>query len=174
MAELKTRATRASVGAFLAAGLLLIGLSGCMSLHDKPAAFEPWYPSTNENGDALFAVFEGRIPCTDPDRVGCGAVKVALVVYRNATSAVPTSYKLARVYVAESPEGQRMVVDGRLHMVRGTNLDPDAAVYRLDSHAPPGFQLYWLIGPDILFMLDADLNPRVGTAGWSYVLNRTR
>jgi hypothetical protein len=30
-----------------------------------------------------------------------------------------------------------------------------------------------LVGNDILFLLDGDLSPRVGTASWSYVLNRT-
>jgi hypothetical protein len=134
---------------------------------------EPWYPSANENGDPIFAVFEGRIPCTGPELIGCDKIKVALVLYQNSQSKTPTTFKLARVYVATSPEGRRLVVDGTLTVTHGTKLDPNATVYLLDASAPREFQAYWSIGQDILFILDGDLNPRVGTAGWSYVLNRT-
>jgi hypothetical protein len=153
--------------------LLLLTLSGCMYQQRHSTIPEPWYPSANENGDPIFAVFEGRIPCTDPELIGCDKIKVALVLYQDSHSKIPTTYKLARVYVATSPEGSRVVVDGALTVTHGTKLDPNATVYRLDASAPREFQAYWSIGQNILFILDNDLNPRVGTAGWSYVLNRT-
>ena len=153
--------------------LLLVTLSGCMYQQRYPTIPEPWYPSANENGDPIFAVFEGRIPCTDPEQIGCEKIKIALVLYHGSKSKAPTTYKLARVYVATSPEGSRVVVDGALTVTHGTKLDPNATVYRLDASAPREFQAYWAIDQNILFILDKDLNPKVGTAGWSYVLNRT-
>jgi hypothetical protein len=140
----------------------------------KPATIVPWYPETNEAGDLVFAVFEGRIPCADPARVGCDKIKVALVIYHDKESKQLTTYKLARVYVAASPETGCEVVSGSLQVGRGTKLHPDETVYQLDAAAPKEFQNYWLIGDDILFLLDDSLKPMVGTAGWSYVLNRTR
>jgi len=57
---------------------------------------------------------------------------------------------------------------------RGTKLDPNAAIVSLDEQVPPEFRVYWVVDEDILFLLDQDLSPKVGTASWSYVLNRTR
>jgi hypothetical protein len=152
--------------------LIFLGLSACASAKRDAPAFNPWYPATTDNGDTLLAVFEGRIPCVEPELAGCDKIKVALALYRHGTSETPTSYKLARVYVAANPEGARMTVGGAVSVSRGTKLDPSATVYRLDENAPLEFQAYWVIGQDILFILDKDLNPRVGTASWSYVLNR--
>lgn len=148
--------------------LLWITLSGCHYSQNAPTTPPPWYPAVNENSDPIFAVFESRLPCAD-----CEKIKFALVLYRDSATKAPTTYKLARVYVARSPE-DRIVVDGTWAITRGTTLDPDAVVYQLDTHAPPEFRSFWAIGRDILFILDQDLRPRVGTAGYGYALNRTR
>jgi hypothetical protein len=78
------------------------------------------------------------------------------------------------VYVAEEPEGARIVTDGIWSITKGTKLDPNAVVYNLDFNAPEEFRAFWAIGDDILFVLDQNLSPRVGTAGYGYALNRTR
>ena len=146
---------------------LLIGVSASGCLQEPPGAYRPLYPAVDAAADPLFAVFESRIPCAD-----CEKIKVALALYRDRDTDAPTTYKLARVYVARSPE-DRIVVEGTWAIAHGTKLDPHAVVYQLDAHAPRDFQLYWAIGPDILFMLDEARNPRVGTAGYGYALNRT-
>jgi hypothetical protein len=150
------------------AALVSLTLAACSALQGPPAAPEPWYPATSENGDPVFAVFESRIPCAD-----CERITVALVLYRDRQTQAPTMYKLARVYVAKSPE-DRIVSGGTWSVARGTKLDPRATVYQLDSNAPREFQFYWAIGQDILFILDPALSPKVGTAGYGYALNRTR
>ncbi|MGH7209407.1 MAG: copper resistance protein NlpE N-terminal domain-containing protein, partial [Nitrospiraceae bacterium] len=74
-------------------------------------------------------------PCAD-----CETVKFALVLYRNPETSAPTTYLLARVYVAKGDE--RTVNAGTWAMTHGTKLDPQALVYQLDSNAPwtcPGF-----------------------------------
>jgi hypothetical protein len=152
---------------------LLCILVGCVSEPRESTMAERWYPSMNDNGDPIFAVFEGRIPCTDSEVSDCDKIKVALALYLDRKSGAPTTYKLARVQVATSPEGARSVVDGAWTITRGMKGNPSASVYRLDASVPPAFQAYWSIGEGILFMLDPELNPRIGTAGWSYVLNRT-
>ncbi len=148
--------------------LIWLTLSGCRYLHNSPTTPEPWYPSVNANSDPVFAVFESRIPCAD-----CEKIKVALVLYRHSETKAPTTYKLARIYVAKRPE-DRIVVDGTWTITRGTNLDPNAIVYQLDANAPQEFQTFWVAGQDILFILDHKLRPKVGTAGYSYALNRMR
>jgi hypothetical protein len=156
------------------AAILMIGLSGCVHPQRSRAAVEPWYPTTHENGDPLAGVFEGRVPCEEPGFVDCEKVKVALALYRNKRSGALTGYRLARVYVATSPEGSLLIVAGAAKTARGTRLDPNSTVIRLDEKAPPAFREYWQVNEDILFLLDQELGPKVGTASWSYVLNRTR
>lgn len=165
-----------SVRSFAVASMVImaaVGGSGCRQATPPSTPLVPWYPAVNENGDPIAAVFEGRIPCFESGYVNCDKIKVALVLYEDQETKAPTTYKLARVYVAESLEGARQVVQGDWTKSVGTNLDPDAEVYELDSNAPPEFRKYWKIGDGILLMLDEGLMPKVGTAGWSFVLNRT-
>jgi hypothetical protein len=131
-----------------------------------PAPLEPWYPAHNARGEAVAAVFESRIPCDD-----CQTIKLGLALYRDARGA-PTTYRMARVHVGKGDE--RTVNEGAWRIERGTKLDPQAPVVRLDGNAPAEFRAFWTIGEDILFVLDRDLSPRVGTAGYGYALNRTR
>ena len=146
---------------------ILIIMSGCAYFKKATTTFEPWYPVVNKNGDPVFAVFESRIPCAE-----CEKIKFALALYRNRETKAPTMYKMARVYVAKGND--RTVNEGTWTITRGTKLDPQAVVYQLDSNAPREFRSYWAIGQDILFILDQDMNPRVGDAGYGYALNKTR
>lgn len=150
--------------------LMGIVLTGCMTintLEKTPPTIEPWYPAVNEHGDPVFAVFESRIPCAD-----CEKIKFALALYRNRETKTPTTYKLARVYVAKGDD--RTINEGTWAITHGTKSDPQAVVYQLDANAPQEFRSYWLISQDILFILDQDMNPRAGDAGYSYALNKTR
>lgn len=147
-----------------AIGLILSGWTG----HEKAfAQTETWYPSVNEDGDPVFAVFGSRVPCSD-----CERLKFALVLYRDRKTHTPTTYRMARVYVGKGDD--RIVNQGTWSIIHGTRLDSQAVVYRLDGQAPEEFRHFWAIGDDILFILDRNLSPRVGDAGYSYALNRTR
>jgi hypothetical protein len=146
----------------------LMILSGCWfpAGAPAPAAIDPWYPQSNENGDPVFAVFECRLPCDD-----CEKIKFGLALYRDRETRAPTTYMMTRVYVGDGDD--RLIDEGTWTIVRGTGLDPQAVIYRLDSNAPREFRSYWAIGQDILFILDQELIPRVGNAGYGYVLNLT-
>lgn len=146
---------------------LVVILAGCASVPHAPTPLAPWYPALNAHGDPVCAVFESRIPCAD-----CEKIKVALALYQNRVTKVPTTYQLARVYVAHSPE-DRLVQEGMWTITHGMPLDPHAVVYQLDANVPQEFQAYWAIGQDILFLLDQARQPRVGTAGYGYAFNKT-
>ena len=154
--------------------MIAVLVIGAVSACAHPPAAEPWYSETNEVGDPIAGVFEGRVPCDEPHLVDCEKVKVALALYRDARSGTLTTYRLARVYVAADPDGRPSIVAGGVVTGRGTQLDPNAAIVRLDEKVPPELRVYWVVDEDILFVLDQSLRPRVGTASWSYVLNRTR
>lgn len=153
--------------------LLVATAAACGHPRAGTVAAAPWYPA--RDGDRpLHGVFEGRVPCLAPERAGCEKTKVALAVYGAPGGGAPRSYRLAHVHVANEPEGARAIVAGSLRLARGTSLDPTAPVYELDAAAPPELRAFWVIGRDILFLLDGDRRPRVGTASWSFCLNRVR
>lgn len=148
--------------------LLFIGLalSGCSTSTNITPTFAPWYPSVNENGDPLLAVFESRIPCAD-----CNTIKFGLALYRDRETKAPTTYRMSRLFVGKGND--RTVNEGIWTITHGTKLDSQAVVYQLDSNAPTEYRSYWAIGQDILFLLDQDMSPRVGDGGYSYALNKT-
>ena len=76
---------------------------------------------------------------------------------------------MSRIRVGVSSD--RQVNEGTWSIGRGTALDPEATVYRLDTGAPEGLDAYWPIGDKILFVLDEPLMPRVGDAAYGYALN---
>ena len=96
-------------------------------------------------------------------------MKFGLVLYREPESNEPTTYVMSRIRVGVSND--RQVNEGTWSIEQGTALDPEATVYRLDTGAPEGLDVYWPIGDEILFVLDEQLMPRVGDAAYGYALN---
>ena len=134
---------------------------------DQAANLAPWYPETNANGDSVLGVFENRIPCAD-----CERLKFSLVIYQNDQSGLPSTYIMSRIFVGNGDD--RFVNTGNVSITRGTSLDSLHIVYQLVSGAPEEYQSFWKIDDNLLFILDANLTPKVGDAGYGYVLNRVR
>lgn len=66
--------------------VLFIVLSSCTALEPHPGGVEPWFPPVYQAGDPVFAVYEGRVPCSHIDPPSCDKVKVALVLYHDIES----------------------------------------------------------------------------------------
>ncbi len=131
------------------------------------AAEETLFQPANSRGDPLFGVYEGKAPCED-----CNALKIGLALYRDDKTWAPTTYKLVRVYVGKNND--RVVNEGVWKVDGEVEGYPDAVVYELASSAPGEFESFWAINDDLLMILDEDGKPRVGNAGFGYLLNRTR
>jgi len=132
-----------------------------------PVVFAPPYPARNPAGDPILGVFEGRTPCAD-----CEKIKMALVLYENPDSKVPSTYWLARVYGGKSDD--RVVTEGTWVKRQGSKGYPDAVVYELDASTPDDLRRYWRVDENILLPLDPDMTPKKGNASWGYMLSRTR
>jgi hypothetical protein len=139
-------------------------IAGCKK---EEISLSPWYPEKNEMGEGVLWVFESRVPCHD-----CERVKLALVLYGDPQTSIPTTYKMARVYVGR--DNNRLTNDGNVTITQGTSLSPQHTVYQLTTNAPTEYKIFWKINEDLLFILNEDLTPRLGDAGHGYVLNRTR
>lgn len=118
-------------------------------------------------GSILYGVFEGRIPCAD-----CEKVKMGLTLHQNAKDHSPTTYVLQRVSVGKGNDVT--VTEGKWKRIRGTKKDKKAVILRLEGNTPPEYSHFLAVGDDLLLLMDADLEPRVGDAGYSFTLSRTQ
>ena len=149
----------------LITAILVLLLIGCKK--DQGSPLPHWYSETNELGDTVSAVFESTIPCED-----CERLKFSIVIYKNAQTHLLTTYLMSRIYVGKSDE--RITNSGSIIISTGTSLDPLHTIYQLTSGAPAEYQSFWKIDEHLLFILDENLTPMVGDAGYEFVLNRIR
>lgn len=135
-------------------------------------------PSTNSQpkipvGPHVLGVFEGRTPCQElarqlnvPTVLECIKIKWRLILYRDPVTHAPTTYSLSG-FVYRNPDQT-----GKWSIITGHKTNPKAVVYQLQAKDGRGF-LSFLKGDDnILFFLDSEGNPMVGSIYFSYTLNR--
>lgn len=147
--------------------VLLLSINNLQCQKEPTDHLTPWYPAKNASGQSVIAVYENRIPCAD-----CERTKVAVVLYGSSQPWQPQSYHLAQVFVGKSDD--RLEKFGSLVQKTGTGLDPQATYLQFDEQAPPELKYFWVIGENLLFILDQHLMPQVGDASHGYVLNRTK
>lgn len=117
--------------------------------------------------------FEGRPPCLEiakqlniPISSDCIKLKWRLTLYHDAKTHQPTNYTLEGSFFREK------VRKGNWAIVQTTKPHAGATVYQLDP-GKPGQSFYFLKGDDnVLFILDENMNFRVGNSDFSYTLNR--
>ena len=156
----------AGVGAIV---VVVAGVWGYRASTTRPPGAtvrEPFFSTVSAAGDPLRGAFEYRVPCGD-----CFALKLSLILYHNADTKAPSTYLMSRVHVGKGDD--RTVNEGRWSIERGIQGYPDAVVYRLDATAPAEFKSFWAINENLLLVLDQYGNPRVGTGGVGFLLNRT-
>jgi hypothetical protein len=129
-------------------------------------SFDPPYPETNAGGDPIRVVLEGRIPCAT---AACPMRKVALVLYETRQENAPATYWLS---VVGTHGNDRVVFQGKWEIRHGVKGYPDALVYALDATADGDLRFFWRVNDDIVLPLDERMSPRVGNAGWGYMLSR--
>ena len=134
---------------------------------------------SNISSDSV--VFNARTPCYEPllalfgkPVTGCQLIKCQLVLYQEAETHKPTSFKLYTVHVGTGDN--KYLTSGKWMVIKGTKSDPQAIVYELqtgpEKSEPP---IRFLKGDDnILFMLDKDMNLMTGNSYCSYTFNRKR
>ena len=122
---------------------------------------------------SVFGIFEGRTPCHSISRElsvapvpGCIKVKWRVTLHQHPQTREPAGYKI------ESSLHRERAREGRWSIVRGTQGDSSATVYRLE---PVGREAaVWLLKADdnILYFLDQRQQLLIGNADFGYTLNR--
>jgi hypothetical protein len=134
-------------------------------------------------------VFAATTPCKAearsilkiPPEAKCELIKWQLKLYQNPPAGDPTKYELECLYGLPL-QGTNGLIDGgtalkragKWKIVKGTAIAPRALVYKLESEKPADSVSFQLLDPNLLHLLDTQGRLVVGTAGWSYTLNRDK
>ena len=126
-------------------------------------------------GPEVFGVFAGRSPCQRiahelgiPAAAGFARVKWRITLFQDPETHVPTRYSVNSSLHRETTR------EGKWTILRGTESDPQATVYRLEATETER-ALFLLKGDDnVLFFLDQNRKPLAGNADLSYTLNRKK
>lgn len=141
---------------------------------------EPIGPSTS-------TVFAATSPCDHasrsllkiPETADCELIKWRLTLSYDPGTLAPTTYELNYSYglpkqgtTEFSHVRTKVERKGSWTTVRGTKTDSDAIVYRLDADKPQEALSFLKLDDYLIHFLDRDEGLMVGSAGWSYTLNR--
>ncbi len=149
--------------------LLIISISSC---------------AQSSNGNVL-GTFVASTPCTGNTKplpgiandAACELMKWKVVLFGNSGS--PSSFTLHCTY-GLSRQGstgfmagsKEVIMEGAVAMVKGTATNPNATVYKLtDNKTGKSISLFKL-SDNALHLLDEGLHLMIGSAAWSYTLNR--
>ena len=132
-------------------------------------------------------IFVASTPCSNgtrplpgiPVNADCELIKWNLTLYQDEFKKTPTTYKLSCLYGL--PEqgtpgliggGKKIEMEGKWTIIKGTRSNPNAIVYRLIDNNTIKTISFLNLSPDLLHLLDSDHRLMIGSAAWSYTLNR--
>ena len=136
---------------------------------------------------SVLGIFVASTPCTQgtkplpgiPDNEDCELIKWNLTLYQDQSKKTPTNYKLHCVYGLPKQGttgfiggGKKVDMEGNWTIVKGTGSNPNTIVYRLDDNKTNKTISFIKLNDDLLHLLDRDQHLMIGSAAWSYTLNR--
>jgi len=102
-----------------------------------------------------------------------------IVLYQDPATGSPTTYELNSAYGVSkqgTPDlvrgGTQIDMAGKWEVLKGTQSDPAATVYRLNPDDPPMTVSFVKISDDLIHLLDRDGALVIGNGAWAYTLNR--
>jgi len=131
--------------------------------------------STLLNDTARQITFAGRTPCAEFAKqynfhVGndCNKLKWKLILHRDPTSSLPTTYTLYWTLHRSS------AVEGKWIIIKGSDTNPDVIIYQLDPDKPPA-SISFLVGDkNVIYFLDKNNKLFTGNKDFSYTLNKMK
>jgi len=145
--------------------------------------------NTSGENPSVSGVFVASTPCSQgtrplpgmPVNADCKLIEWKLVLYQDEVKKTPARYKLRCIYGL--PEqgttglvggGKIIELEGQWTIVKGTASKPRAIIYQLHDPETDQTISFLKLSDDLLHLLDSDLNLMIGSAAWSYTLNRTK
>lgn len=114
-----------------------------------------------------------------PVSAACELIKWKLTLYRDGPAKSPATYELHCVYGMPKPGttgfiggGESVEMEGTWQIVRGVGSDSNAVAYRLNDKKTGKTISLLKLSDDLLHLLDKEQHLMIGSAAWSYTLNR--
>jgi hypothetical protein len=137
---------------------------------------------------SIHGVYEGLTPCSYltrplpqiPADTNCEQMIWKFILYQDPPTGAPTTYTLDSAYGVPQQGtngleggGTAIAMEGTWSVVKGTQADPGAVVYQLNSDQLQPAVSFLKLNEDLLHLLTSEKTLMVGNAAWSYTLNRT-
>lgn len=141
----------------------------------------------NPGSSSVLGVFVASTPCSQgtrpipgmPVNTACELIKWRLTLFQDETKKTPISYKLHCVYGLPKQGttgfiggGNEIEMEGKCTITKGMAANPDAIVYQLTDSKTNKTISFLKLNDDLLHLLDSDRRLMIGSAAWSYTLNR--
>jgi hypothetical protein len=157
------------------ASLLFFAVTNSCSQQNKPVA------------SSLLGVYVASTPCSQGTRplpgmsvnTDCEFIKWKLTLYQDASAKSPTTYTLQYLYGLSKPGttgfiegGKKGDMEGTWTISKGMGPDSHAIVYQLNDQKTGKTISLVRLNDHLLHLLDSDHHLMIGSAAWSYTLNR--
>jgi hypothetical protein len=144
--------------------------------------------SSEQRGEPVLGVFEGATPCSPanpplpqiPGNAECEQMKWKLTLNQDPATGNPTTYQLLTSYGLPQQGtrdlrggGTPLNLEGKWTTLRGIKANANAVVYQLNPDNPQEAISFIRMDDNVLHLLTQDKSLMVGSAAWSYTLNRT-
>jgi hypothetical protein len=128
---------------------------------------------TPEKTLSKLGVFDGRTPCQELAKMldekvpDCTKIKWRLTLFVDSATHKPDSYTLEG-FMRQRGTPRK----GPWSIIKGSNEDPDATIYRLDASDGKAPLFLLKVDDNVLYFLDSEKKHLVGNKDFSYALNR--
>ena len=142
--------------------------------------------SSGAGGSPVPIVFVASTPCTRgtkplpgiPKEAGCELIKWHLKLSGDGKQ-IPGAYILDCDY-GMPKQGTRGFINGGTHLhrkgkwiiVKGTQSNPSAVIYRFDPEKPEESISFMRLNENLLHLLDSNNQLMIGNGAWSFTLSR--
>jgi len=138
-------------------------------------------------GSSVTGVFVASTPCSQgtrplpgiPAGAGCELITWHLTLYGDGSGKTPSTYILHCVYGLPKQGtpgfiggGEKLDMEGKWTISKGVPSNPGATVYQLTDNKTNKTMSFLKLSDDLLHLLDSHQRLLIGTAAWSYTLNR--
>ena len=142
---------------------------------------------SNSGTSSLLGVFVASTPCSQGSRplpgisvnTDCEFIKWKLTLYQDASTKSPATYTLHYAYGVPKQGttgfiegGKKVEMKGTWTISKGMGSDSNAIVYQLHDQKTGKTISLVRLNDHLLHLLDSDRHLMIGSAAWSYTLNK--
>jgi hypothetical protein len=159
---------------FTASSLFLVVMNSCSQ-------------QNNSGNSSVLGVFVASSPCSEGSRplpgislnTDCEFIKWKLTLYQDESAKSPTTYTLHFVYGLPKQGttgfiegGKKGEMEGTWTIIKGLGRDSNRIIYQLNDRKTSKTISLLRLNDNLLHLLDSDQLLMIGSAAWSYTLNR--